>query len=241
MPENKQKKVTPKQKQSQTPPKEGNLIWFGIALIAVTGIIIWLANTLAPGNKGINDDMLVRKTIRDQYESLFTMDKEKFLNYYSKDYNNGEYTYEDKAKQVDEIGKAHFEVKDFSLEFIKSGTGEEKTEVRIDPARGFATTYVYTYWRQRGGGSITLKPIEQMGAFLLRKEGSQWRIISDRSIMLQKREDAEHLILTAQFKPFMDPSAIVWPPPKTEQPPSQQETKPAPEQEQPEQPEGGGA
>jgi len=233
MPDNKPKKATPKQKQDQTPPKESNLIWFAIALIALTGIIIYVANTLAPGNKGLTDDMLVRKTVRDQYDALFALDKERFLNCYSRDYDNGDYTYEDKVAQVEEISGTTFEIKDFYLEFIKSGAGEDKIEVHIDPARGLASTYLYTYWKQRTGESITPKPIQQLGAFLLRKEGTEWRIISEKNMPLQKREDAEHLMIIAEFKPFMDPSTIVWPPPKNENPPAQQEAAPVPEQEQP--------
>ena len=224
MPDKTQKKgvSVPKKKQDQPPPKESNLIWFGLGLIAIAGIIIWLANTLGPGGKGMSDDMLVRKTIRDQYDALFARDadgnplpeKEKFLDFYSKDFFNGDNTYDDKVKQLEELDKTHFQVKDFTLEFIESGTGDAKTEVHVDLPRNFASTYVYTYWRQRGGGSITLKPVEQLSAFLLRKEGDRWRIISEKSIALQKKEDAEQLIGITQLKPFMDPSTIVWPPPK---------------------------
>jgi len=33
---------------------------------------------------------------------------------------------------------------------------------------------------------------------------------------LQKEEDAPSLINSAQFRPFIDPSTIVWPPPPPE-------------------------
>ena len=222
------KKVKGTQKKTEPQPKESNLIWFGIVLIVGAAVIIWLANSLNPAESGLPDDTLVRKTIRDQFNALFELDKDEFLGFYSQDYDNGEYTYVDKVAQLEGIGEVPFKVKDFALEFIESG-GEVKEEVHFDKERGFASTYVYSYWRQRKEDGITMVPVQKLTVFLLRKEGAQWRIISDSSITLRQREDAEHLMATPQWRTFMDPTTIIWPPPKVE--PKEPETASGPEPE----------
>jgi hypothetical protein len=227
-------------KRNGTKPAEGNLVWFAIALIAGTAIIIWLVNALIPSERGLPDDVLVRKVVRDQFKAFFDQDKERFLSLYSKDFDNGDFTYEDKAAVLDELDEVSFEVWDFYLEFIKSG--EDEADVHISQERGFAGTYAYAYWKQRGGDKITTHTVQKLTAFLLRKEGKQWRIISDKSIPLKQREDAEHLIPTSHFRPFMDPATITWPPPEIEKPPPEPEPAPdeEPEQEQEESVVGGG-
>jgi hypothetical protein len=212
MVDNKKKKATGGKTSTEPGPKEGNLIWLVVALIAGTAIIVWLANTLNPSEGGLPPDTQVRKVIRDQFTAFFDKDIDGFLSYYSKDYNNGESTYDDKASQASDIKTVDFKVKDFYLEFVESGPGEEKQQVHFDNARGLASTYAYTYWKQRSGDVLTFVPMHKLGAFLLRKEGKQWRIISDKSMTLKQKEDAQYLISTSQFKPFMDATTIVWPP-----------------------------
>jgi hypothetical protein len=201
--------------------------WFALVLVIGAGLIIWLANSLAGGKKGLPDDTLVRETVRNQFEAIFKQDTDAFLKCYSQDYNNGDYTFKDKLDQVKQLIGADFEVKDFYIEFLKTGQGDSKEEVHIDNNRGFATTYAYTYWRQRGQGTVTFKPLEQMSVFLLRKEGDDWKIIEDKSIILKQREDADHLVQAPQFSPFLDPSKIPWPPPPSKKPAAQ---SPSPEQ-----------
>ncbi len=54
--------------------------------------------------------------------------------------------------------------------------------------------------------------VEKLGAFLLHKEHGAWRIVSDTSVMLQKKAYARNLINSIPFKPYQDPSTFEWPP-----------------------------
>ncbi len=219
MPDKMIKKQTPKIKgKDEAPPKEGNLIWVGIALILGTAFIIWIANYLNPSGSGMPDDMAVRKTIRDQFDAFFAKDVDKFLSFYSTDYNNGRYNYADKKSQAAQIADADFRIKDFNIEYEETGPEGTKESVYFDHDRGFASVLAYTSWRQSGGKSITFTPVEKLNAFLLRKEGKDWKIIEDTSVTLHKKEDVEPLMNTSEFKPYLDPSTMEWPP-KPEKPP----------------------
>jgi len=195
------------------PFKEGNLIWLAIAIIAVFAAFVLVVNRYGPKDEETPDELLVRKVVRDQFEAIFEKDFNKFINCFSWDFSNGDDDYNDKVEIAKQVMEVDFEIIDdtFDIRFIESGPNE--VAVHFDHDRGFASTFTYTYWKQRSGDKITRMPMLKLGAFLLRKEGNEWRIISDKSIALQKEEDAPSLINSAQFRPFTDPTTIVWPPP----------------------------
>ena len=157
------------------------------------------------------DEDTIRSVVTAQFEALFERDVGKFINSYSEDYDNGDYTYAEKAKGASAAVETKFQVRDFYIEFLQSGTDE--AEVHIDEDRGFGTTYAYTYWEQRTGDDEYGVAVHKLGAFLLRKEGENWRIISDKSIPLKVKGDAALLMNSSQFRAYMDPSTIKWPPP----------------------------
>jgi hypothetical protein len=191
-------------------PKEGSLIWLAIAIIAGVALFAWIIKAYGPKDTGIPDEALVRAVIRGQFEALFEKDIDGFLSYYSEDFDNGDVTYEGKVEEASKVEGAEFDVSDFQIEFVKSG--EDEAEVHFDERRGFASAYAYTYWRQRAGDRLTKTAVHQLGAFLLRMEGKDWRIICDRSVTLKQKEDAEHLMLSTPFRPFMNPAMMKWPP-----------------------------
>lgn len=198
------------------PFKEGNLIWFAIVIIACVAIFVWVVNQYGPKGEETPDELLVRMVVRDQFEAIFERDVDKFISCFSEEFNNGDNDYNDKVEIAKQVMDADFEIIDdtFFIRFIDTGPNE--VAVHFDHERGFASTFTYTYWKQRSEDKITRIPVLKLGAFLLRKEGNDWRIISDKSIALQKEEDAPRLINSAQFRPFIDPTTIPWPPPKVE-------------------------
>ena len=199
--------------KKQDAPKESNVILFGlVVVVCVLGFtgIVSSGCTLNPDAARIPADRLVRKVVRDQFEAVMERDLDGFLACYSKDFFNGEVDYADKADVAGQLMEIDFEMLDFYIEFLPSGTDEKV--VHVDAERGFASTFTYTYWKQRDADKITRRPVQKIGAFLLRKEGDKWRIISDKSLTLKQKEDAARIINTAQFRPFIDPSTIPWPP-----------------------------
>jgi len=193
--------------------KESNVILFGLVMVVcVVGFIGIVSSgcSLNADDAEIPADRLVRKVVRDQFVAVMEKDLDGFLACYSKEFFNGEVEYADKADAAGRLMEIDFEMLDFYIEFLPSGTDE--MVVHVDAERGFASTFTYTYWKQRDADKITRRPVHKIGAFLLRKEGDKWRIISDRSLTLKQKEDAPHIINTAQFRPFIDPSTIPWPP-----------------------------
>ena len=194
----------------QDNPKESNLLLFGLVIVVCVLGFIWVVNSLTPDDAGIPAESLVRKVVRDQFEAVIERDLDGFLACYSKEFFNGEVEYADKVDAAGKLMEIDFEMLDFFIEFLPSGTDE--LQIHVDHERGLASTFTYTYWKQRDADKITRRPVHKIGAFLLRKEGDKWRIVSDKNLTLKQKEDAPRIINTAQFKPFTDPSTIAWPP-----------------------------
>jgi len=185
----KDSKSAKKNKQTQkveAPRKEGGLFWLAVVIILGVLAFVWIVKTYGPKGGGVPDDALVRVVIREQFDAVFAKDLDKFLSYYSTDYDSGIQTFDEKAEMIRQVFDTEFVVRDFVLEFLDSG--EDNTDVHFDESRGFASVVVYTYWKQRTGESITRIPLMQLSAFLLRKEGDEWKIISDNSQGLNKKE-----------------------------------------------------
>jgi len=156
------------------------------------------------------DDGLIRKVITDQFEALFEKDAAKFIGSYSEDYDNGSVAFDELVAGVMKVMEADFKVRNFTIEFLKSG--DDDSIVHMDEAGGFATTFAYTYWEQKQEDEEVGAAVEKLSAFLLRKENDAWRIISDKSVTLQKKADARHLINASPFRSYQDPSTFEWPP-----------------------------
>ena len=156
------------------------------------------------------DEGLVRKVITDQFEAIFEKDAAKFIGSYSEDYDNGSIAFDGLVASVMNAMEADFQAQNFMIEFLKSG--EDDSIVYIDEAGGFATTFAYTYWEQKLEDEEMGVAVEKLGAFLLHKEHGAWRIVSDKSVRLQKKADARNLINAIPFRPYQDPSTFGWPP-----------------------------
>ena len=156
------------------------------------------------------DEGLVRKIITDQFEAIFEKDAAKFIGSYSEDYDNGSIAFDELVAGVMMVMEADFKVRNFTIEFLKSG--EDDSIVHMDEAGGFASTFAYTYWEQKGKDEEMGVAVEKLGAFLLHKEHGAWRIVSDKSVTLQKKADARNLINASPFRPYHDPSTLEWPP-----------------------------
>ncbi len=217
----KDSKSAKKNKQTQkveAPRKEGGLFWLAVVIILGVLAFVWIVKTYGPKGGGVPDDALVRVVIREQFDAVFAKDLDKFLSYYSTDYDSGIQTFDEKAEMIRQVFDTEFVVRDFVLEFLDSG--EDNTDVHFDESRGFASVVVYTYWKQRTGESITRIPLMQLSAFLLRKEGDEWKIISDNSQGLNKKEDADAWMRSSHFRQYTDPKTFVWPPPRTTEAPA---------------------
>jgi hypothetical protein len=228
----KDKKTDKKKKKTdsiEAPQKEGGLFWLAVAIILGLLAFVWLVKSFGPKTEGVPDESLVRAVVRGQFDAVFNKDIDTFLGYHSADYDSGEMNYEDKAEMLQELIDNEFVVKDFTIEYLK--TGDDQVDVHFDEARGFASVLVYTYWKQRTGDSITRKPVMQLNSFLLRKEGEDWKIIADKSRTLNKKEDAETWIKSSHFRQYADPTTFVWPPPRATEAPVQSKPPEAPEAE----------
>lgn len=156
------------------------------------------------------DEGLVRKIITEQFEAIFEKDAAKFIGSYSEDYDNGNIAFDELVAGVMKAMEADFQAQNFTIEFLRSG--DDDSIVHMDEAGEFAATFVYTYWEQKGKDEEMGVAVEKLGAFLLHKEHGAWRIVSDKSVTLQKKSDARNLINAIPFKPYQDPSTFEWPP-----------------------------
>lgn len=156
------------------------------------------------------DEGLVRKIITDQFEAIFKKDAAKFIGSYSEDYDNGDIAFDELVAGVMKVMEADFQAQNFTIEFLKSGN--DGSIVHMDEAGEFAATFAYTYWEQKGKDEEMGVAVEKLTAFLLHKEHGAWRIVSDKSVTLQKKADARNLINAFPFIPYHDPSTFVWPP-----------------------------